>query len=988
MTLHLAPFTEGGSVVPAMEFRLLGVLEVAGDNGPVRIVPGRESALLALLLLHRGEPLPVDRIVEEIWGDAAPVNATKNLQVYVSRLRKTLGPDRIETTAAGYRIRVAPHELDIARFEEELRRGRLADALSLWRGDPLADFRYAPFAQDEARRLEELRDGAVADLLDQRIAAGEHPIAELEALVARAPLWERPRGQLMHALYLGGRQADALELYRRTRSLLADELGVDPGPELQRLEHAILNHDPGLGTPARPVRLLGARRSRLLLTGGALVLAAAATAGVLAATRGSSGLKTIASGTVGAIDPRTNRIVAQIGAGNRPSRLAVSSGRLWVLNAGDRTISEIDTSTYRRVAEFGPNVVPADLAASPGSIWVGASTDGGGFPSSVAHFDATRHNLIGATLLLPSHGPPSTSRPPNERYLIAGGGRLFAIGPTQAPAEISPQTGRIIRTFRTAVTSIAYGGASLWGVDGRAVVRIDPASGATTAFRVPSLFDLSGIAVGGGYVWATSPAEGLVWRIDARPPGQTTSIPLSFGASTIAYGDGSVWVGNGYDDSVSRIDPRTRAVTRVATVPAPQDIAVDPRHVWVASGSTAGRSGPLTTPACGSVQSGGRRPDLLIASDFALQGGEAPTNTAAVATIEAILATHGYRAGRFRVGYQSCDDSTPAAGGFDDGQCLANAASYATDASVVAVIGPSDSPCALDEIPVSNRAPQGPLALVSPFTTGPFLTRHGFAGAAQPLAQFYAGGPRNFFRTIGADHIQVAAAATLARRLAVRRIGVVFNRDGMLQAKEERWFVSVSGRLGGIRAVPILWGGGQRALAAAVRRAHVEGLFLVGAVVTSPSEAAATAGTLGNVLPGKPVIVTDAFGPWAVVAGSRARFYATLAGLVAPAQLSPRLRRLERRLPTAARIPFAVAQTATATEVLLGAIARSDGSRRSIVEALHGISTFDRWGDPRTAPVSVFRVGVHTSNDTRLPSLHHGTLVATITPSVRLVPHG
>src|SRR5690348_10065319 len=183
-----------------MEFRLLGPLEVEDDGGRVHVAPGRESVLLALLLVHRGTALASERIIDELWPQAPPENATKSVQVYVSRLRKALGADRIETTPAGYRIRVGPDELDVARFEQLAERGETDEALGLWRGEALADFRYAPFALPEARRLEERRNELVANQIDTRLAHGETPIAELEAVIAREPLWERPRAQLMHAL--------------------------------------------------------------------------------------------------------------------------------------------------------------------------------------------------------------------------------------------------------------------------------------------------------------------------------------------------------------------------------------------------------------------------------------------------------------------------------------------------------------------------------------------------------------------------------------------------------------------------------------------------------------------------------------------------------------------------------------------------------------------------------------------------------------------
>ena len=274
-----------------VEFRLLGLLEVVAENEPVRIVRGRESALLALLLLHPNQPLATDRIVEELWGASAPVNAAKSVHIYVSRLRKALGGDRIETTSAGYRIRLEAGELDSDRFAQLASEGRRQEALALWRGEPLADFRFDAFAQSEIRRLEALRDEVWIDECEAEITDGRvaQAIPELEALIGRRPLWEQPREQLMRALYLGGRQADALELYRSTRVLLREELGVEPGSELQRLEREILNHDPALGAPSRPPQPLHRQHGfRLAAIGGALLLIATAALVALVLTRPGS----------------------------------------------------------------------------------------------------------------------------------------------------------------------------------------------------------------------------------------------------------------------------------------------------------------------------------------------------------------------------------------------------------------------------------------------------------------------------------------------------------------------------------------------------------------------------------------------------------------------------------------------------------------------------------------------------------------------------
>jgi DNA-binding SARP family transcriptional activator len=249
------------------EFRLLGPLEVVVGGDPVRLDAEKPRALLALLLLNRNRVVPTDVLVEELWGEGAPARATKTLQVYVSQLRKVLGAERLVTRPPGYELQVADGELDLDRFDrlaadarERLAAGDagaaarlLEEALELWRGPPLREFRTEPFADAAASRLDEVRLAAQEDLLEARVDAGRHAEAlpELEALVSGQPLRERPRELLMVALYRSGRQADALELYRRTRELYVDELGIEPGPALQELERAVLRQDPSLRAPAR-----------------------------------------------------------------------------------------------------------------------------------------------------------------------------------------------------------------------------------------------------------------------------------------------------------------------------------------------------------------------------------------------------------------------------------------------------------------------------------------------------------------------------------------------------------------------------------------------------------------------------------------------------------------------------------------------------------------------------------------------------------------
>jgi DNA-binding SARP family transcriptional activator len=245
-----------------MDFQLLGPLEVVDNDRSVALGGGRQRALLAVLLLHANEVVSTDRLLDELWGQRPPPTAGKIVQVYVSRLRKVLGRDRLVTRSPGYLLRVDRSELDLDRFERLVGEAGRADApsaaatlrraLALWRGPPLADLAYEPFAQAEIARLAELRWAALEQRIDADLAAGRHSelIGELEALIADHPLRERLRSQLMLALYRAGRQAEALDAYRRARRELAEQLGLEPGEDLRRLEQAILRQDPALA-PAR-----------------------------------------------------------------------------------------------------------------------------------------------------------------------------------------------------------------------------------------------------------------------------------------------------------------------------------------------------------------------------------------------------------------------------------------------------------------------------------------------------------------------------------------------------------------------------------------------------------------------------------------------------------------------------------------------------------------------------------------------------------------
>src|SRR3954470_280929 len=236
-----------------MELLLLGPIELRAGERSIAMGANKERAVLAMLALDAGRVVSADRLAEGLWGERLPASARKMVQQFVSHLRRALAGSGAEiiTRGRGYELRLPGDDLDVVRFERLVGQRRPREALELWRGEPLADVADEPFAAGEIRRLEDLRLRARELAVAEDLAAGRHAeiVGELDALVAEHPLHEQFHGQRMLALYRSGRQADALEAYREARGALVEQLGIEPGPELQRLERDILEQAPRLEAP-------------------------------------------------------------------------------------------------------------------------------------------------------------------------------------------------------------------------------------------------------------------------------------------------------------------------------------------------------------------------------------------------------------------------------------------------------------------------------------------------------------------------------------------------------------------------------------------------------------------------------------------------------------------------------------------------------------------------------------------------------------------
>ncbi|HUH15936.1 MAG TPA: BTAD domain-containing putative transcriptional regulator [Gaiellaceae bacterium] len=385
-----------------MEFRMLGPLEVE-DGGRVLPLRGpRQRALLARLLVSPNEVVPDERLLDELWGDEPPTSGRAALRVRVSQLRKVLGP-AIVTRAPGYLLAVDPERIDARRFERLVAEGqsaletepalaaeRLREALSLWRGQALADLAAEPFARAEAGRLDELRLAALTARIEADLALGRHAelVPELEALVRGHPLQERLRRQQMLALYRCGRQADALAAYREGRARLVDELGIEPGEELRELEAAILRQDPGLNAAAAAPVPVAERKlvTVLVAVGGpqAALREELTAAGGRVGTRGRSTLVAAFGLPVAQEDHAERALHTALGLQRRARdvRIGVESGE--VLLTGDSgpagTALSAATSLARQAAPGKTLVGERTIASTRRGFEFGAPEAGGGRP--------------------------------------------------------------------------------------------------------------------------------------------------------------------------------------------------------------------------------------------------------------------------------------------------------------------------------------------------------------------------------------------------------------------------------------------------------------------------------------------------------------------------------------------------------------------------------------------------------------------------------
>lgn len=606
-----------------LTFRILGPLEVSAGGSPLPLGGPRQRALLALLLLDANRVVSRDRLVDELFSGRDVQSGDSALRVQVLRLRRTLGAvegELLVRRPPGYVLTVAPEALDLLVFERLAAEARdaseagdyaraatiLREAESLWRGRPLADVELEGAARLEVERLAELRGAITEQRVDAELALGRHAdlVPELEALVGAHPLRERLRAQLMLALYRSGRQAEALEAYRSARRLTVEQLGLEPGPELRRLEQAILRHDPALDVPSRhdaPVEaapddgdvgnvaaLTGeprSRRRRLLVLVAAFV--AAACVGLAAAAlheRGGPALVPIIGDRLVLVSTPSGRPAASIPLRATATRVAAGLDSLWVTEADADSVERIDPRTRASVQTIRVGDGPFGVAVAGGDVWVANTLD-----STVSRVDASTNEVV---QIVPVGAQPGS--------VLAAGGSVWVTNRVSGTvSRIDPATGRMTRVIRVGrgPACLASAAGTLWvcNEDDGTVTRIDLRSG-DVVDTVHVSETPSAIAATATHVWVLDQLAGTISLLDPTSDSVVETRSLGGGPSGIALAGSSLWVADYTTGRIGRLDPasRTFAASAVAGEHA-GDVVTTPAGVWVTStsGGPSHRGGTL-----------------------------------------------------------------------------------------------------------------------------------------------------------------------------------------------------------------------------------------------------------------------------------------------------------------------------------------------------------------------------------------------------------
>lgn len=562
----------------AVEIRLLGALEVVDEQGRRLEVPGaKERSLLVLLALRAGRPVSRDRLLEALWPRTNPESAARSFRVRMANLRRAIGGEFVERSGGGYALAVPAEQVDALCFERLLGDGRAVEALALWRGEPLAGIE-GDWAEGERRRLCELhleaREKSLAARLE--VGGGGELVGQLQTLVVDEPLRERPRELLMRALYRAGRQADALELYRQTRSLFDSELGIEPSPQLRELERSILTHDSGLAAPAQ-----NRKRRWLLVAVPAIVLAAAAVSFAWSIRDRTPVYHAPANSAV-RIDPRSGHVSKATVVGRLPEAVALGAGSAWIANRGDDTIARLDHSG--RVSVVPLDAQPTALAFADGALWATTGTAG-----ELLKVDP-EYNRVSKTLKLAAEPLHPYAGPNTPVGAIAVGAGGIWVGGFRLQ-KFAGQRRLVTRPIGT-ISGLAAAHGFVWAADNGSglLTQVDPAAhiirqisvGAQSATDKEQVYGITGIVACRGSLWLTDPGGNRVWILDPASTRIADAVAVPGRPTGIACDGRDIWVTSIGNDTVSEIDTTAGRLTRTVRLDrTPAGIAANPTDVWV-----------------------------------------------------------------------------------------------------------------------------------------------------------------------------------------------------------------------------------------------------------------------------------------------------------------------------------------------------------------------------------------------------------------------
>jgi ABC-type branched-subunit amino acid transport system substrate-binding protein/streptogramin lyase len=712
------------------------------------------------------------------------------------------------------------------------------------------------------------------------------------------------------------------------------------------------------------------RRTLAAVASVAVIAAAAAGAAILLRSSGSPS-KTTGAAVVNplmAIDTATSRIVGRYNAGPAPIDVTAGAGSLWVLNNGSHTVYRVDPKTGRQVDVVGVGGgTPAAITFGEGGVWVSGtrSTQVGVYADTVVEIDPAT-DTPSDPIQLPL--PKPTDSIVGGSSILAAAGAVWVVDAVGDLVRIDPATHTLHVTAGPGLAGVQGDAQSVWALGPDTIIRVDPHTGAIVkSFPNPFGADGGGPAVGAGSVWVSSADEGVLARIDPSSGAIRRRIPIPRDVDWVYFGDGRVWGVDSLDGTMVTVDPATERAASIPIIDSPLSFVATGGKVWVVAHG----------PTCTSVvhAPGVTTPQFIVASEFPLVGDLRKFGKPLSDATLSVLRARKFMAGRYSLGYQQCDYGAPN-GDFSTAYCAANARAHALETRLIGVVGTYNSRCSEVEIPILAAARGGPIPMVSPANTNPGLTMMGRT---------------NFARVLGTDAQYEAAVMWVVHNLGRHRVFLIGHPD------ETRWVGDTTdlprARLGIqiVGAAP--WATSEAdagALARQVRASHADAVVLAPPLDAGAFSLRALRRMFADRLP---LVAADTLGAPLLRKSAKSLADGVYVVTDAPpySQLTPAGQAWARGF-SATEPGGAVSQyapyAAQATTMLLEAIAKSDGTRASVIRQLHAPNAsgtlipdfaLDRGGDVTPARFWALRIGPEGSAAGSIqPDLAGATVALTV----------